>query len=1576
MEDYVAEGYDDVTAQGMANADREDALRAAAGQIDITTGKPYEAPSPADVKVTEPTPELVPEIAKRKKAQDSAAINDAVAEHVAATPIVLHPVPTSVAGMTREVSVDESRKLVDDYIANDLKRRTEKEAALAEKEGREPNKLEPITFNEAVKRYTRKTYNGDPPDKAIQKAGARLSANKGTLAPLDYKPAAPKIVDTPYGQFTEGQLKNKRAVEATAKAKGISVEQAMIDARFKYLEDTYSYADGSGNRVYVKDVLKDEKAWADTERLLFGPVKTGFKQPAAKVTRIAEHDLNPENPYMRGHELGGNWIEAHNKMVITEREGKTKEEVDRLLYKYTKLSDDQQKAHEVVNARARETGQDPEEIMDTLAATQAAKIRQPVDLVRAKMFGSNRQAVTPKRGTAKPPVEPTPDITNPTPVGKHGTITPEQAQAREDIKDYANDLDASDSEAMDLAAQNAAQKSGEDWRIVREQMFGKDTDTPQVSMPNTTGAGEIDRAAVDAGVSPSSVAEKHVNDTAHQTGAELSPSATAATNGAVPTDVAYRPRPANAPDVLKTSDQWGQVKDAMDDAIAVHRGMSGEAARAAKIEHVMTSLRQARDDAIAVGRYPEMSHGDAVYAMHAIDMYEVMGPVKTRAMQFSLKPNTVQGAVGEGKFVTGGIPISSQMAATVKAIELADAGMTSGNAGRAAIAQAIHEANGTRSVISDGTASKFAKAFWDERDALKARSVENEIGLKTREAGIGNKAAQHVANKANEAMKSTRVGIGGKAEVLANLDRDVKTTVDALGGGPRAVLVGQARAADHLQGVNAADIADAKHIQDIGKQQANSAEWNTGKQSPGTDTQGRELNVQPQQQHNAKQRQQAAQGNATTQINQIHATANAAGVDTINELAGVTADTLWRRMYDGIASKIAGGYKMGMVWAVGRAAFSHFGAVAEDYAKLAGQVAKAHQLPDLQVAFEALRNSTGKAGLTVEQAAAHDALESMFENVLSHSKGVNSWGDTLMFRANLSPETINQVMHRHGITYSFRAKDNALEVPEQWREWTGIEDPVKFLLNMQHTQMELAARASVGRYFVKEFGHAAKGANDVKIARTQGTADLSHVIDTDLYYNREQAEWIARYSREIDKDTGFTNRLIKEWLDPYLAMYKTSTTVIRPGHQIRNGVGDVIMNSMDGVKSPIWYKKAAAVQMAAGDFKGDFKKLNELLGDTVPTPKGKAITVTLKNGKTVSLTNNQVYWYAHRSGLLLNYKAAEDILETTGAKGLTRAANAVNKNVIVRAAGKVTEASSDNTRLAHLLGLMGKKKVASQYDTVEEMFTGLTHRVQKFHPDVKGLTAFEKKYMRRIIPFYNWFKQAMPTLFMSTLTHPARTLEVPKAAYNLQVALGMDPHSMQDPFPTGSLYPDFIRNNLTGPMGLDGGGGGVFDFGSPVEAAGQIFNGKVGPHIADMLNPIISKPWGLIQGSHPMEPDHFIPDKGEWLDQAIPFANQFSNITGLSTTGSIGSLASGQGLDWQRVKASGEKDFLANQNLLNFMLGLNYQNTERQSFYNIARGQNQAYQEAKDPNIINKKRIQAGKDKIGLPGVTTGGLTE
>jgi len=535
--------------------------------------------------------------------------------------------------------------------------------------------------------------------------------------------------------------------------------------------------------------------------------------------------------------------------------------------------------------------------------------------------------------------------------------------------------------------------------------------------------------------------------------------------------------------------------------------------------------------------------------------------------------------------------------------------------------------------------------------------------------------------------------------------------------------------------------------------------------------------------------------------------------------------------------------------------------------------------------------------------AAYNDLKGVIDHTIGNGLRGRLW------RNGASIDAINQALEEAGSKFRFKKpakpEDRAL-VPEQVRDWD-IKDPLPELEKINKAALLIETRQTVG-VSASRFGSNVPKPGYVKL-RAGELSKLGNYVDTGLFYPRDAGEYIQQLDRLIGSQTSFRGQkggiawFANHIIDPIMQIWKPFMTIARPGHVVRNLWSDIMIAAFNGVMSVRPYRIAAKTMQAAGEFTKTGVKGLEKLRDEVVSGSDVAFKY-----KGQDITYQGLYKMAHNEGILQNWHSTEDIMENT-----SKIADKMMANRYMQTMGKVNEAEGQFSRLAHFQHLLEKGKSVSEAGII----------VRRHHPDVRGLTPFEQKYMRRIFPFYNWFRQAMPVVFSTMLSKPGRVTGLFKAEYNVAQMMGVNPDTLVDPFPNNKLYPQFILDNLTGPIA----GNYSVALGMPQEALlNDTLNGSPARNIAGMLNPVFKVPYEVTSRTR-VDTGANISDMSDYVDSNIPIVNQVANISGTSITG--------LGAD-QRAVEIGEKNRVFNTQLVNFLTGLGLLDTSKPSYKNIA----------------------------------------
>lgn len=527
------------------------------------------------------------------------------------------------------------------------------------------------------------------------------------------------------------------------------------------------------------------------------------------------------------------------------------------------------------------------------------------------------------------------------------------------------------------------------------------------------------------------------------------------------------------------------------------------------------------------------------------------------------------------------------------------------------------------------------------------------------------------------------------------------------------------------------------------------------------------------------------------------------------------------------------------------------------------------------------------------------------------------------------------------------------EATDMWdamsREWTqmDISDPIDFLGRWQAALIMANSDGAMVHGALAQF----RKMGGVVTKKTPGYVRLDEYggklgafVPSNTFVREDLAQEFQRMS-EFISEARVAGGPFGEWLQktlfPLQDTWKYLITLPRPGHHIRNMIGDASLTYMaEGVR----YARKASVDafkvMAYGKRSySDMDLLAALRREGVDKLPENADIIS--NGKYGEIRMDEFYAEMNKRGLLPKFFISEDIEATaSGAlkRGLDKAALRGGK--IEEGLGTISEGRDHYARIQHALQYMYKVQKPGKFDpkfaNKEDMFEAMAKQVKRYHPDSSMLTPFEAKYLRPIIPFYSWLRGALPAIIVSAAIRPGRALTFPKASYNMAVAMGVDPNSLSDPFPDDQLFPEFITKQATGPIAqLDGKYYTINPGIANIDVSNEFGTDPVKAMLG-MISPILRMPIELSTGTK-LDTGSKIKDVSEYVDSNIPGVNYLSNISGYSTTGSIVGVLSGQGPDIQRQVEKGTKtDSDKMLSFVNWMTGLGIGNISKQNLIDLA----------------------------------------
>lgn len=944
---------------------------------------------------------------------------------------------------------------------------------------------------------------------------------------------------------------------------------------------------------------------------------------------------------------------------------------------------------------------------------------------------------------------------------------------------------------------------------------------------------------------------------------------------------------------------------------------------------LINSLKASKETDIARGIYPVIPHQGESYFLHAGDVFESVGTSELKKIH-------------TGRDV---VPTSSILQGATAVLHGRTAGL-SGDELLASVKEAIIKGHKTRSkTISDRRAGVVAKALIKSGDNLEARLLENTQRIAKRDLTTGHtlgaKVGSDTVRVVNDPEASVADSLGAVADIKGSIVREGRQQ----GLSPGGMAVGARTADDTVAGT-------LKGTDEAGARATLGAAKDTAK--------GKHENIQGRQLSQARK-------DAKELDDEVAKLEEKAVYVNLGEKADANIDKGIHRLYAGTVGGMIHGFRMGNLNDIYRTEQGMQESLQKAYTDGLGVLQKKYGKEQFDQTVNYIISGGTKASDPVLAEAMRD-IKPMMDHVFDPEDLV---GNTLL-RLGLDIDTLNHVKDAKGLkkyqfskTASGKVEQSTLEEMRLWQ----VNDWADFLSRMQSAALEASTRKAVGNDFARQFGHDTFEPGMVKLAKTDyAKAPMSHYTDNTKWYWKDEVDMMRRFNNEVDKAIGYTgsNKAIESFvknMDRYARLWKPANTIFRLGHHIKTFIGDSMMNFLYGVKNPRHYANALNAMRSAGQFKGDIKELSKMydsrqLVDSANGAK-KAFTVTLRDGTKVDISQAQLYQLGMRTGALPTFRTAEDILAPKEGK-----TNLVDKGTdwlmntkIGKGAGWLSEQNNHLHSLAQMSHLLSDPKFTGKFTNLDDASRAAALEVLKWHPNAAGLTKTEMKYHRRVVPFYTWFRQAVPKILMATLDHPGRVTAYPKATYAFQQSIGMEPESYSEPFSSRESLPSFMKGMVSGNLQV-GGGNFSYNLGSPAETLQGIFSGgsvptgedgevpswgsslikSTGANLAGMVNPLLTLPFELTQGEKVT--GKRISDASEGIDQVIPFASTFGGISGYSPSGTVGNLFNSDPntplLDPQRAVALGEKENWLNTSTINWLLGLGITNANNPRYTNIA----------------------------------------
>jgi len=430
---------------------------------------------------------------------------------------------------------------------------------------------------------------------------------------------------------------------------------------------------------------------------------------------------------------------------------------------------------------------------------------------------------------------------------------------------------------------------------------------------------------------------------------------------------------------------------------------------------------------------------------------------------------------------------------------------------------------------------------------------------------------------------------------------------------------------------------------------------------------------------------------------------------------------------------------------------------------------------------------------------------------------------------------------------------------------------------------------------------------------------------------------------------GDIGKIITDYYVAPLAAWKGAVTIMRPGHHIRNFISSYFLQAQDlgGRNLNKSVKMAARVLSAArgknsGSGPLDYTKFLTNL-EELPTAQGlkqipRKEDILFTHPKFGPITVGMIDEAGLKKGLYTPSSISEDIALGGTSNKASRFIERVTfqKGKLGDAGRWASQYQNDINRVSYFLQYVLNEGQKGYYKSWDDLASAAASNSRRVNPDGSMLTNFEQKYMRLLIPFYAWNRRVLPEVMGMIADQPARFMLLPKASYNLAVAMGVNPESMQEPFPEDQLFPEFITSQLLGPVLKIN---GKYFSVAPGFAQADVLNtfiGDPGSKIPGMVTPFLRVPAELLAGAK-WGSTAKINDLSDYIDSNLPLVNYLSNFSGTSVTGSLASLLQGTGLDPQsQVFKENRGPLEQSLSAGSWLLGIGAQNLSQPNLINYA----------------------------------------
>jgi hypothetical protein len=401
---------------------------------------------------------------------------------------------------------------------------------------------------------------------------------------------------------------------------------------------------------------------------------------------------------------------------------------------------------------------------------------------------------------------------------------------------------------------------------------------------------------------------------------------------------------------------------------------------------------------------------------------------------------------------------------------------------------------------------------------------------------------------------------------------------------------------------------------------------------------------------------------------------------------------------------------------------------------------------------------------------------------------------------------------------AFRLADDAgpMAVKYSWAAADIDENftALTFLSNYASAMHAVQTRIGIGESFSSFFGKTLaqikeEGLDPSLYVKIDEADEFQRYLNPNKLYDASELErlrYVKEYVLYPKSFSSKTMQTIVDVSDRITSVLKAAHTTWRPGHHVTSIVGEAIMNAFAGVNSPKYYENSLSILRAFDPsvYKSDanlFKSYAE-----IGAPRGMQIKadefdtigyVNSTTGRRTIVSNEAIAYAAERLGILT--RGGASTVEDLDLRGMADFGSGF-VGAVSRTNSKFAEFSSHRDNLFRMAHFVKELEKGGVFKSFEEAAIHAAKQVTTYHPTIGGLSAFERKYMRRAVFFYTWQRIAATKVAQLVLEQPGKLTIPSKIQYAFAESNGFNPESFGDPWDPDGTYASWNTGSTFGPQ--------------------------------------------------------------------------------------------------------------------------------------------------------------------------------